>query len=150
MRYVPRGRPLAITVAALTLTAAAIAVATVPASAATLVYEAENATLAGGAAVATDHAGYIGSGFVAGYVDGNKGAARTSFAVAPSAAGPETLALRYANGTGSAQTLSVYVNGVKLRQLSLANFGTLAGLTTCAASSRFMWPVLVSGGKAVK
>ncbi|MEV6849645.1 CBM35 domain-containing protein [Actinoplanes sp. NPDC051411] len=119
MRNIPRGRPLAVAVATATLIAAALTgiAVTGPASAATLVYEAENGTLSGGASVAADHAGYAGSGFVGGYVDANKGKARTSFAV--TAPGQQTLALRYANGTGSAQTLSLYVNGAKARQVSL-------------------------------
>jgi hypothetical protein len=138
MRYIPRGRPLTVAVAVVTLLAAAITgiAVTGRASAATLVYEAENGTLSGGASVATDHAGFVGTGFVAGYVDGNKGKARTSFAVAAPAAGQQALALRYANGTGSAQTLSVYVNGTKVRQISLsatANWDSWA--TTSATAS---------------
>jgi hypothetical protein len=137
MRYIPRGRPLPVAVAAVTLIAGAVAAVAVTgsASAATLVYEAENATLAGGASVATDHAGYVGTGFVGGYVDGNKGAVRTSFAVTEQAAGQQTLALRYSNGTGSAQTLSLYVNGAKVRQLSLAattNWDSWATASTTA------------------
>ncbi len=122
MRNIPRGRPLAVAVAAVTLIATVItAIATtIPASAAASMYEAENAALSGGAVVATDHASYTGTGFVAGYVDGNKGSARTSFAVTAAAAGQYTLALRYANGTGSAMTLSLYVNGAKVQQISLA------------------------------
>jgi len=138
MRYVPRGRPLTVAVAAVTLIAAVITgiAVTGRASAATLVYEAENGTLSGGASVATDHAGYAGTGFVAGYVDGNKGTARTSLAVAAAAAGQHTLALRYANGTGSAQTLSLYVNGTKLRQISLsatANWDSWATISAAAS-----------------
>ena len=114
---------------------AAVAVA-VPAAAATTVYEAENAGLAGGATVATDHPGYTGSGFVAGYTDANKGKARTSFAVTPGAAGRQTLALRYANGTGSAQTLSLYVNGARVQQVALgatANWDSWATSGTTAS-----------------
>src|SRR5690606_2030404 len=51
------------------------------------VFEAEAATLGGGVVVATDHTGYSGSGFVGGYVDGNKGAAQTTFKVAVATAG---------------------------------------------------------------
>ncbi|WP_410574369.1 carbohydrate-binding protein [Amycolatopsis sp. cmx-4-61] len=98
-------------------------------------YEAENATLSGGAVVAADHAGYSGSGFVGGYTDGNKGAARTSFAVKVTTAGPQSLALRYANGTGSAMTLSLYVDNVRQRQVSLptsANWDTWTSTTELA------------------
>ncbi|WP_426514149.1 carbohydrate-binding protein [Dactylosporangium sp. McL0621] len=120
-----------IAVAAATATVivgAAIALVARPADAATATYQAESAALAGGAAVATDHSGYTGTGFVGGYTDGNKGNAATTFTVA---AGNQ-LALRYANGTGSAKTLSLYVGGVKLRQITLAataNWDTWATAT---------------------
>jgi hypothetical protein len=87
--------------------------------------EAESAALSGGAVVATDHSGYTGSGFVAGYTDANKGAAATTFTVGTAA----QLDLRYANGTGSTMTLSLYVNGTRLRQIQLpatANWDTWA------------------------
>ncbi|WP_157244933.1 right-handed parallel beta-helix repeat-containing protein [Nonomuraea typhae] len=87
--------------------------------------EAESASLSGGAAVATDHSGYTGSGFVGGYTDGNKGSAATTFTV--NGPGSKTVTLRYANGTGATMTLSLYVNGGKLRQISLpplANWDT--------------------------
>jgi Pectate lyase superfamily protein/Carbohydrate binding module (family 35)/Carbohydrate binding module (family 6) len=82
-------------------------------------YEAESAALSGGADTAADHAGYTGTGFVGGYTDGNKGNAATTFTVSSSAAGVAPVALRFANGTGSAKTLSVYVNGTKALQTSL-------------------------------
>ena len=123
-------RPLVVAAALI----AAVALA-VPASAATAVYEAENAALSGGAAVATDHPGYAGSGFVAGYTDANKGKARTSFAVTPGAAGRQTLALRYANGTGSAQTLSLYVNGSRVQQVALAATANWDSWTTAATTA---------------
>jgi hypothetical protein len=82
--------------------------------------EAESAALSGGAVVQTDHAGYTGTGFVGGYIDSNKGNAATTFTVSSTYAGAGTGVLRYANGTGSARTLSVYVNGTKAAQISLA------------------------------
>gem|GEM_PF-221833 len=81
-------------------------------------YQAESAALSGGAKVNTDHAGYTGSGFVDGYW--TQGAA-TTFTVNAAVAGPYGLALRYANSMGSAKTLSLYVNGVKAKQTTLAN-----------------------------
>ena len=92
--------------------------------------EAESATLSGGAVVAADHAGYTGSGFVGGYTDGNRGTAKTTFSV--TATGATNLALRYANGSGVAQTLSLLADGVKVRQISLpttANWDTWATAT---------------------
>ncbi|WP_329229215.1 carbohydrate-binding protein [Streptomyces sp. NBC_01460] len=90
------------------------------AQAATVTVEAESAQLSGGAAVSTDHSGYTGSGFVGGFTDAHKGAASVSFGVTAQAAGTGSVALRYANGTGATMTLSLYVNGVKVRQVGLA------------------------------
>lgn len=82
-------------------------------------FQAESASLSGGTSTATDHTGYTGSGFVGGYVDGNKGNAQTSFTVNAAATGNYTLKLRYANGTGSARSLTLYVDGVSKGQVSL-------------------------------
>src|SRR5437764_347980 len=92
-------------------------------------YQAENAARAGGAVVATDHAGYTGIGFVAGYVDANKGNAATTFSFSVSSTGTYSVALRYANGTGASRTLSLYVDGARLRAVTLiptANWDTWA------------------------
>ena len=99
-------------------------------------YEAEAAALAGGATVAADHAGYTGTGFVAGYTDGNKGTASTTFTVTVPSAGSSDVTLRYANGTGSDKTLSLYVNGVKIGQTTLpatANWDTWGTKTETVA-----------------
>ncbi|WP_428950344.1 CBM35 domain-containing protein [Streptomyces sp. cg35] len=82
-------------------------------------YEAESAALTGGTLTETEHPGYQGSGYVGGYTDANKGSAATTFTVTASAAGATDVVLRYANGTGSAKTLSVYVNGSKALTTSL-------------------------------
>ncbi|WP_432841281.1 CBM35 domain-containing protein [Dactylosporangium sp. CA-092794] len=112
-----RSRLLAIGSAVL-VAAAGVLGAMPSATAATTVYQAESAALSGGAAVATDHSGYTGTGFVAGYTDGNKGNAATTFTVPGT--GSRQLTLRYANGTTATMTLSLYVNGSKLSQVSLA------------------------------
>ncbi|MEU3492862.1 CBM35 domain-containing protein [Kitasatospora cineracea] len=99
------------------------------ARAASVVLEAESAASTGGAAVAADHAGYTGSGFVGGFTDGNKGTAKTSFTVQAATATTATLAVRYANGTGSAKTLTLLVNGTAAGQVTLpatANWDTWA------------------------
>jgi hypothetical protein len=99
----------------------------VGAAAASVVYEAESAVLTGGTGVATDHGGYTGTGFAGGFTDANKGLAQAAFQVSAPAAGSYDLALRYANGTGAGRTLSLYVNGAKLKQTSLpatANWDT--------------------------
>ena len=112
-----------------------------PATAASTTYEAESAALSGGAVVGTDHTGYTGTGFVGGYTDGDKGTAATTFTVSAAAAGTAPVTLRYANGTGAAMTLSLYVNGVKLRQVSLPatadwnSWGTEAESVTLNAGS---------------
>jgi len=92
--------------------------------AATASAEAEDAGLSGTAGIATDHSGYTGSGFVAGY--GTQGA-RTTFTVTAQSAGAHEVALRYSNGpnpSAGTKTISAYVNGVKVKQLSLASTGT--------------------------
>ena len=81
-------------------------------------YEAENAALSGGAAVNTNHNGYSGTGFVDGYW--NSGATST-FTVNVGSAGNYNVDLRYANAMGSNETISIYVNGVKIRQITLTN-----------------------------
>ncbi len=86
--------------------------------------EAEDAVLSGGAEVNTDHPGYTGTGFVAGYW--NSGAA-TTFTVAAEEAGAHDVKLRYSNGPNpfsGTKTVSLYVNGTKVRQISLASTGT--------------------------
>ncbi|WP_214416203.1 CBM35 domain-containing protein [Sphaerisporangium fuscum] len=70
-------------------------------------YEAENATLSQ-AAVATNHTGYTGTGFVdytnvaGGYIEWTVNAAT---------AGSTTLVLRYANGTAANRPMDIAVNG---------------------------------------
>ena len=81
-------------------------------------YQAENASLAGGAKVNTDHTGYSGTGFVDGYW--NQGAT-TTFTVNAAQAGSYDVALKYGNAAGGSRTLSLYVNGTKIRQTTLSN-----------------------------
>jgi hypothetical protein len=86
-------------------------------------YEAETAGLSGGASVNTDHGGYSGTGFVDGY--GTQGAT-TTFTVSVPTAGTYNVGLRYSNGPNPFQgtkKISVYQNGTKLRQSSLASTG---------------------------
>ena len=82
-------------------------------------YEAEVATLSGGACVATDHTDYTGTGFVACF--GSQGA-KVSFAVTITSGGGHIVTLRYSNGpypANETKTMSVYVNGTKVQQISL-------------------------------
>jgi hypothetical protein len=90
---------------------------------ATQSFEAESAALSGGARVNTDHTGYSGAGFVDNY--GTAGAS-TRFAVNATAAGSHDVGLRYSNGpnpSAGTKTVSVYVNGTKVRQVALADTG---------------------------
>lgn len=112
-------RTLFRTIVALTILVGAQLSGSIQGTAATTAYEAESAALAGGAAVASDHSGFTGTGFVAGYTDGHKGTAATTFTVDADVAGTASLALRYANGTTATMSLSLYVNGAKAGQLPL-------------------------------
>ncbi|GAB2581629.1 hypothetical protein GCM10027168_12940 [Streptomyces capparidis] len=86
-------------------------------------YEAEEAALTGGAHVNTNHPGYSGGGFVDRY--GTAGAT-TTFTVETARAGTHDVGLRYSNGpdpfTGT-KTVSVYVNGRKVKQTGLPSTG---------------------------
>ncbi|HEY9061342.1 MAG TPA: discoidin domain-containing protein [Pseudobacteroides sp.] len=70
--------------------------------------EAENGALAGNALIQNGSNGYSGSGFLSGFY--NDGASVT-FNINVSAAGPYNVSLRYSNGMGSQQQLSLYLNG---------------------------------------
>jgi hypothetical protein len=73
------------------------------------VYGAEDAALSAGAVVATDHEGFLGKGFVAGYFQGL--GQTTTFTVKVPRTGPFQAAVRFSNGMVAEQTLSLYVNG---------------------------------------
>jgi MYXO-CTERM domain-containing protein len=80
------------------------------------IHQAEEALLCCGATVDSGGSGYTGSGFVDGYtVTG----VSTTFAVNVPASGPCAVTARY-NAVGSAQTLSVVVNGTKTQQATFA------------------------------
>ncbi|MBD2843751.1 carbohydrate-binding protein [Paenibacillus sp. IB182496] len=79
-------------------------------------YEAESAALTGGAGTNTDHWHYTGTGFVDGLSATD---AEALFRVDVPAAGSYDVAVRYANGSGSAKTISAHVNGVDQGQLTL-------------------------------
>ncbi len=86
-------------------------------------YEAENATLGGGANTSTEHPGFTGSGYVQGF--GNQGASVT-FTATMREAGVYPVRIRYANGPNpfdGTKKVSLYVNGVK-EALLLPRTGT--------------------------
>ncbi len=86
----------------------------------TMKYEGESATLSGGAKVMTDHKDYSGTGFVAGLY--NTLNAKATFNVTVPTAGKYALVLRYAD-TNATSNLGLYVNGSKLKNLSLPASG---------------------------
>ncbi|MET0491998.1 MAG: family 16 glycoside hydrolase [Actinoplanes sp.] len=82
-------------------------------------YEAEEGRRLGGATLATDHRGYSGVGFVAGLGNLN---ASSAVHVQIKQKGTYEVGLRYSNGPNPFQgtkTLSIYVNGRKVKQTSL-------------------------------
>lgn len=78
--------------------------------------EAEKATLSGGAGINTNHLGYSGTGFVDGYTTQG---ATTTFNLSVPTQGSYNVDLRYAAGRGISETVSIYVNGTKIKQTSL-------------------------------
>jgi len=86
-------------------------------------YEAENASISGGL-IANDVANYSGTGFWWVPTQGNS----ITFTVNASA-GAQDIVCRFGNGNGAARTMSLYVNGTKIRQVSFpatANWDTWA------------------------
>jgi Glycosyl hydrolases family 31/Carbohydrate binding module (family 35)/Carbohydrate binding module (family 6)/Domain of unknown function (DUF5110) len=82
--------------------------------------EAEDLTL-NGVGTATDHSGFTGSGFAAGFEGTSTG---LSFDVTVPAAGPYALDLRYADGLAQARTLTLTVDGGAARQVTLPPTGS--------------------------
>ncbi len=77
-------------------------------------YEAENAELSGNAKTDTDHPGYSGTGFVGGLWIGESA---VSFKVNAAHAGSYSVKLAYSLGFADDRTLSMYVNGTKIKQV---------------------------------
>lgn len=77
--------------------------------------------ISGGAFVETSHGGSIAGGYLAGLNTNNTPTVGGTdvFAIQGAPAGAATLAVRYANGSGTAQTVHLGVNGT-LQQLTLA------------------------------
>ena len=93
-------------------------------------YEAEAATLAGGANAQTEHAGYSGLGYVGGYQ--NQGAS-TTFKVTAFADGETDVTLGYVNGPNPFQgtkRVSLYVNGSFVKKLALPDTGAWTNYRT--------------------
>jgi hypothetical protein len=93
-------------------------------------YEAEAATLAGGANAQTEHAGYSGTGYVGGYQ--NVGAS-TTFKVNAFADGETDVTLGYVNGPNpfsGIKRVSLYVNGNFVKKLPLPDTGAWTNYRT--------------------
>ncbi len=80
--------------------------------------EAENQALNNGATKNTDHKGYSGSGFVDNLWKPN---AEVVFKVSTQYSGDYNMTLRYANGNDSWRSMTIYVNGNKIRSTNLPN-----------------------------
>ena len=120
--------------AALVAALAVASLVTAPqATAATTVYEAEQATRSMGV-VESNHAGFTGSGFV--NFDNVKGSA-VEFAVDAAVAGDGALVFRYANGTAVDRPLRVEVNGSAVtEELSFPGTGAWTTWTTRRLTAR--------------
>ncbi len=93
-------------------------------------YEAEDGAWGGGASVATDHTGYIGTGFVA-FV--TQTGAYNTFTVNTPSAGNYPVTLRYSagpDGPATDRSMSVYVNGTDVVQTVLPRTATWNDWTT--------------------
>jgi glycosyl hydrolase group 75 (putative chitosanase)/carbohydrate binding protein with CBM35 domain len=110
-----RPRAIAMAIAAV----GALLVAPATANAATVTYEAENATISQGA-VNSDHAGFTGTGFV--NYDNLTGSS-VQWSVSVATAGSTSLAFRFANGTSTARPMTVAVDGTTVSTPSFAGTG---------------------------
>src|SRR5690242_4614795 len=90
-------------------------------------YEAESAPAICTGAVETEYAGYSGSGFCNGT---NATGAYAQFTVSAPATGTATLSVRFANGTTTARTADIIVNGSTVSSASFESTGTWTGWTT--------------------
>lgn len=80
--------------------------------------EAENAILVGGVVKNTNHTGFSGTGFIDKFeVVGSS----VSFNVYAKFAGKHNVTLRYCNNMGNTRSVSIYINGLKIRKTALIN-----------------------------
>jgi alpha-glucosidase (family GH31 glycosyl hydrolase) len=113
--------------------------------------EAEKTTLAGGVSVASDHSGFTGTGFAAGFL--SVGASLTYQLDVPSA-GTYDLRLRYANSVGgdggnTTRTLSAAVDGADATTLKLpttADWNTWSFVSTPLSLSAGRHTLVISRG----
>ncbi|CAN5175750.1 hypothetical protein BH11ACT3_BH11ACT3_02030 [soil metagenome] len=89
--------------------------------------EAEGAALSGGATTNSTDAGSTGVGYAEGLASVG---ASIGFRVTAPQAGSQTLTVRYANGTGASEFLSLYLNGVKAKQVAFPTLPSWASWST--------------------
>lgn len=97
--------------------------------------QAENATLSGSAKVYTVHAGYDGTGFVGSLTSTGAGLAMSA---SVGTAGSYDIDLQYAagnNGPATDRTMSLYVNGSRVRQLTFARTGDWSSYASAAITA---------------
>lgn len=96
--------------------------------------EAETASYSGGANFESEHSGFSGTGYLGGFTDSNKGNAKVSFSLNASQAGQYNLETRFSNATGSAKSLSLYVDDQYIQQLNFGNGSNWADWLTQMSS----------------
>ena len=84
-------------------------------------YEAENATLSGTANIAFNHSGFSGMGFVDGFWRSNN--AGVLFRVNQEYTGSYLIKLRYSAGAGTSTNVGLYVDGMKIKNLTCPGTG---------------------------
>jgi hypothetical protein len=84
-------------------------------------YEAELATLSGGAKSEKKHAGFSGKGYVGSFY--NVQGAQVSFAVEAEEMGTYNVVLRYAAGHKDSSNIAIYMNGEKSEMLQIKSTG---------------------------
>ncbi len=102
-----------------------------PATAAPVLYEAENATIVNGLAE-SNHAGFTGTGFVN---SANAVGAAVEFSVLMTAAGSRNLIFRYANGTSANRPASLSINGTNHSTILFAPTGGWTTWGTAAVNA---------------
>ena len=111
------------------LTGAIVALSGQAAQAATVRYEAESGSCTG--TIDSNHAGFSGSGFCNGT---NAVGAGVQWTVTAPVSGAASIAIRYANGTTTARTAQVQVNGSTVTTLQFAGTGAWTTWTTATVN----------------
>ena len=122
---------LRLTACASLLTGAFVALSGQAAQAATVRYEAESSPATCSGTIDSNHAGFSGSGFCNGT---NAVGAAAQFTVTAPVSGAASIAIRYANGTTTARTTQVIVDGSTITTLQFAGTGAWTSWTTATVN----------------